>query len=451
MRESNSKLNVAGMKGPSKQKPSRPSKKERVRMRKSMLSQKQKLVTKPTPKCRVKLNEIARYRLTGPHNYSGWTVDFNGVFESADHNDTIECSHGDTVGTNWHDTALTYGESMIQCGVQRSNLWDWVMLWKKQRYATHSELVTNCTVSVVKKSVRKVLHAEDTRSMLQWARKKGPWVDKNIDLEQAYTWYNHVKSVKGSQREFVKKRLQWAIKKFGGEVIPKQVLFRIPAGVKVERRSIRRWWLTMIQLTKGHLPKRAVHEWREALVIMHSKRRCIGDIIVNGSKKSRDAVVVGEVGSKCSCHGHPDLVQEMKDQFPEVWQETGHMHMPTVAVPWPEAVVCQVSSKSMVVGGYRKAENEFWDSIRLLSRRVVTGKETRASVMKMAKASIQCSRFDKVNDEQFREDTVSKLKAKSNGLTWTELDRNAGKLWLTRDELYDQFGRNHFKFAEDKR
>jgi hypothetical protein len=462
MRAINSKLNDVGMQSKSKagikKRKSNLSKKQRVRKQKFRGHWGYRLPLEPKQdRVRtVRPSDVATYRVEGAES---WSIDLTEILEAAVDGDIILCSPGDTVGTNWSEIELSFGETLIEHdGVQTQrtqiSLKVWAKSWKKSRCTsdpTHGDCVN---INIVSKKKCERPHGRDIRSLMHWARKRDAWQHKEPDLTQAYAWYNHIKRVKGSSREFVKKRLQWKIRKLGGEVVPSRIAFSVPAGVKVRQRDIRLWWLKMIEATKERLPDRVSDEWKAALVIIRSKGRCIADILVDAPKQSRDAKIRGDLGEdkskRCNCHKHPDLVRIMKEKFPDVWEKTGHVHMAAADVPWPECAVGKVSAKSMVVGGYRHAEGLFWSNVTKLVSRVVSGVEARRYGKRMAEACIECVDFDKKTEMEFEEETVYRFKKKLKGLVVSVLDRDDGKLWITCPEAYDEYGRQHFKYAVNK-
>ena len=400
---------------------------------------------------RTRSKLLSKFRLLGEERF---TVDMTQVLDVIRRGDSVEAVIGTEGATDWQLVRKVYGNTRVKCnGEESMTVNEWTKLWERGRFeGKQVSLRVEVLVRKPKDGNSMKSQIANMKDAVRWSRGKG--IKNGVPvLQKLEEWEKVLHLVPGFIRGLVRSKVRWAIKKQGGEVVPTRVVLRIPAGVTVRRTDIRLWWYKMIETEKSECSRSVVQRWKEALEITMGSAKTIESRLVNASRKCAEVEFnQGGVESKCVCGDQAELVAIMKEKHGAVWERHGHIHMAADDVPWKVRGVGGVNVKSEMKGGERNLKMEFWESMREVVRKAkVSGSST--VWLQSAEQYLEVRENVKIIDDRFSVGAVAEFKRLADrgvGLVRTVLDRDAGRLWLTCPELHAEFGREHFKYAEDK-
>eukprot|EP00656_Telonema_subtile_P016591 TRINITY_DN1877_c0_g1_i1.p1 TRINITY_DN1877_c0_g1~~TRINITY_DN1877_c0_g1_i1.p1 ORF type:complete len:626 (+),score=116.22 TRINITY_DN1877_c0_g1_i1:147-2024(+) len=408
---------------------------------------------------------LSKYRFEGEERF---TMDLAQLMEEAHESDVFEAVSGVKTGTDWTSLRSVYGESEVECDGARMKLHQWVRLWCSQKFDGRRAWVTIRTVArrVDLLGEEKQQLRSTVRAAVRWCMRRKKHAKPRVEptLEVLRRWERVVSMVPAAIRMTVRARIRAGIRRVGGEIVPNEVRVRVPAGVTVQYSNVRQWWYQMIDTEKAAEPAYIRRAWKAALRIVRGKGEQIEQWMVNATRKC--AAVDFEqcepgTRTRCVCAQKPQLVEVMKARYPERWKELGHIHMSAADVPWRVRGVGAVNVRSTVVDGDRKATAEFWTAMENVAFRACGKVRARGrGWLRQARGTVLVHKSEVGTDDRFSVGAVTEYVRKCDkgsgtenadyGLARTVLDRNPGQAWLTCQELFGRFGRDHFRFAEDE-
>jgi hypothetical protein len=400
---------------------------------------------------------MSKFRIEGEDRY---TSDMGQIMELVKDGDRIEAMNGATSATDWTQLWGRYGKSLIVDDGKECTFSEWINQWKKE--VMRGTLVTITVKKLVKLSEQMKegiqIRLERVRSAVRWTKQntksKKHWhICVKPDLNTLYEWEKVIPLIPGPVRESVRRKIRRAIKTAGGEYVPEVIKLRIPAGVTVNRTSIRRWWYELVDTVRADQPSDTRRRWKTALKITNGKAKDVGSILVNASRKCADVDMCEGAVQGCVCHDMSELVAVMKEKHSVQWKVHKHIHMPAGDVPWRVSEVGNVNMASAFGGCDKSAEAEFWTDLGKLSNRGCKDRTVGKEWLQQASMALRVNADVKQIDDRFNLGSVKEFKSKcerGEGLVRTVLDRDQGRMWLTCPALHAQFGRKHFKYAENE-
>ena len=203
------------------------------------------------------------------------TVDLKELLVEAEGKElVVRVAAGSILGTCWTTVTRQYGTSRVEVISTGEKCMLREMIGKGRNGSDLKELTRTGGVMKIEVCTPKGVDREEVKSLMRWSKRKGEWQrDKpDADLEKLYSWDGLVSFVGDNMRRFVRERLQKRVKKLGGEVVPKQVIVRLPAKCCMCNRDIRAWWVKMVAKEKAHLPAGMIHRWKAALRVVQALR-----------------------------------------------------------------------------------------------------------------------------------------------------------------------------------
>jgi hypothetical protein len=387
------------------------------------------------------------------------TVDCSEVLaESVGFEVMIRMSPGEPRGTCWKTVAREFGHSTVEAVCNGKAMVCSLEELVDGRKLKAFRLQMQAAGAVLKIKVEKArgVDWEEVLSMVRWSRRRCEWQrsEKDTGLEELYRWESLWKHLRVAElREFVRKRIMQRVRKLGGEVVPKKLMLRLPAKARVAAGHISRLWMAAIDVEKAHLTEVLQQRWRMALRIVRAKGTTVRSWLVNNPAQCRSAHMQRCRDSRCRCAQHPELVGVMKSKHMDVWEANGgHVFMPLEDVPWRTSDVGSVSLDSEVTGSVQKVEQEAWEQMQKLMKRLMNGDGEKAcDWIQRWKEELRVGREVDSGDRRFREGRLAEMKkACGEAFVVSGLDRDKGRSWLCCAELSDEVGRKHFEYCDSK-
>lgn len=359
---------------------------------------------------------------------------------------SVTVTPGYGLGTCWQSLRRRYGNSIVRMpGEDECELGECVA--GRRCKGALLECIQKGGMFWVNIRESKETNGVAVKELMVWARKGG-----DAELEWLYSMEHNLKRCPRNVRAFVERRLHQSVRRQGGLVAPRVVLFKVQAGYRVVRRDVRRSWTRMVRdwWTQQGASEGMMRKMCDALRIVQQSGDTISGLLVNGGAVCRKARVASQGRSRCICHKHPEVVEVMKRKCPEVWAVAGHVHMPVMYAPWDEAAVASHNGKCEVSCVGEQVQRQMCSELLKLVRKCGVGKQWVKETATWFAENVRATVVEKAG-ALFKRGRVMKLKQLLKGWSVTVKDRNEGQLMMTCPQFIEEKLREHYQFGTSKR